>query len=132
MPDRGPEKDRLLRAVRYVGKSERREYVLAQALVERLAAQHLDNTAEHAEAGIVIREHLAGREQLRHSIQGRYIFLDAVVSCAGVGEDVPLEPGGMTQQLAHRDRGGGRLVSEPELRQVPAHRRVDVQLPFVG
>ena len=49
-----------------VGEAERREQVLAQAVVERLAAQHLDQPAEHAEAGVVVGEPLAGREELGH------------------------------------------------------------------
>ena len=86
-----------------MGQAQRREEVLAQALVVRLLAEHLDQPAEHAEAGVVVGELLAGREQLRHLVQHAEVLLDAVVADAGVGEDVALEAGGVVEQLAHRD-----------------------------
>ena len=91
--DRGAEHDRLVRAGRRVGQAQRREQVLAQARVVRLLAQHLDEAAEHAEAGVVVGELLARREQLGDLVEHAEVLLDAVVAEAGVGEDVALEAG---------------------------------------
>ena len=55
----------------------------------------------------------------------------AVVADAGVGEDVALEARRVAEQLARGDRCGRRLVREPELRQVGADRRVEVEHALV-
>ena len=108
--DRGAEHDGLVGTVGRVGQAERREEMLAQAVVEGLLAQHLDEAPEHAVAGVVVREALAGREELGRVAQRQDVLLQAVVALARVGEDVALEAGRVAQQLARGDRRRGRLV----------------------
>jgi hypothetical protein len=99
----GAEHDRLQRTGGYVGQSQWRHDVFAQARVVRLAAQHFDETAEHAVPGVVVGELLTRVEQLRHIAQTGDVLLQSVVTRAGIGEDVPFEASGVGQQLAHRD-----------------------------
>ena len=101
--DRGPEHDRLVGAGRRVGEAERGEEVLAKARVVRLLAEHLDEPAEHAEAGVVVGELLARGEQLGDLVEDAEVLLDRVVAEARVGEDVALEAGRVAQQLARGD-----------------------------
>lgn len=114
-----------------MGEPQRRDEVFAQARVVRLPAQYLDEPAEHAVAGVVVRELLAGREQLRHLVQGRDVLLETVVTHPGVGENVPFEPGGVVEQSPDGDLLGRLVVGDAELRQIGAHRPVEVDLALV-
>src|SRR3984957_5231376 len=62
--NRGPVQDGLVRAGRRVGQLERSDQVLFKALVEALAAQHLDDPAQEDESGVVVRVILPRREEL--------------------------------------------------------------------
>ena len=129
--DGGAEEDRLVGAGCDVGEAERGHDVVDERLLPRLAAQHLDESAEQAEAHVVVGEELAGREELREARDDVDVLLDRVVAAAGVGEDVALESRLVAQQLTRGDRRGGRLVLELELGQVAADRGVEVEHALV-
>jgi hypothetical protein len=129
--DGGTEQDRVVRAGRSMSDAERLDQVLMQARVVRLAAQYLDQSAEDREPGVVVRPHRAGGEQLRDVVENAEVLLDAVVADAGVGEDVALEARRVGKQMADRDPARGVLVGDPELRQVRAEGRVEVDRPLV-
>ena len=96
------------------------DYVAAAPQPGIAVIEDLDDPAEHAEAGVVVREHLSRREQLWHRAEGRDVLLDAVVTRAGVGEDVAVDAAGVAQQVPDRDLPAGVLDAEPDAGRVPA------------
>ena len=114
-----------------MGEPERRDDVLHQRRLPGLAAQHLDQSSEHAEGGVVVGEQLTGREHLRKLGDVLEVLLDGIVAAAGVGEDVALEPAHVAEEMARGDRRGGCLVGDAEDRKVVAERRVEIEQAVV-
>lgn len=56
------------------------------------------------------------------------ILLQRVVALAGVVLQVALPARGVVEELQHRHPLGDVLVTQPELRQIPPHRRIQVDL----
>ena len=103
------------------------EHGLHHALV-RLAGDDLDHSTREIEARVVVRPHRSERRELRKPRQIIDHPSEGVVPGAVIGEVVAYPPGRMGQEMAHGDCGRHRLVGEHELREVPAHRSVELQL----
>ncbi len=93
VPDRGPVQDRLVRSARGVGEAERAEQVVVQTGTVGLAAHCLDQPAQHAVAGVVVREQLPRGEELGRVTECGDVLFHTVVVLARVREDVAFEPG---------------------------------------
>ena len=90
--DGGGVEDRLLGQRHGVREAERREQHVAHRGVPRLAGEHLDDPAEHAEARVAVRPGRTDRVVLRGIHERADVQLEVVVAAAGVGEDVAVEP----------------------------------------
>ena len=115
------EEERLLEA-------ERLEHELLHRLLVRLAGDHLDHAAGEIEAGVVVRPHLAERRQLRQRRQRLAHARERVVAGAEVVEVVADPAAGVREQVPHRHARRDVLVAELQLRQIRAHRRVELEL----
>jgi hypothetical protein len=105
----------------------REEQGLHHALV-RLTGDDLDDTTREVEAGVVVRPHSSDRRELREPLQVVDHPREGVVPGPVIGEVVPDPPRRVGQEVTHGDRSRHGPVGQRQLPEIPAHRRVELEL----
>ena len=113
-----------------VRKPQRLEDERSHGLLERLACDFLDDPPEQVVPRLTVGGSGAGQRDQFHLSHLRHSALQGVVPFPGVGIDSPVQPGGVVEQVQDRDRVRGLLVLQPKLGNIPADRRVQLDLPL--
>ena len=104
------------------GEAERLEHQLAGGGLVGLPGHLLDDAPGQRDRGVVVRGDRTQRmdlAQLRHRF---HVPRQRVVAVSGVEKEVAFPTGGVVQQVQDRHPARDRLVLEPELRDIGAHR----------
>ena len=104
---------------------------LLDRLLVGLAGDLLDDPAGDRQRGVVVRHRRAERRDLFDAGHQLDVAGERVVAVAGVVEHVAGPSGGVVEQLQHGDAAGHVLVLQRQLREVGAHRRVEVDAALV-
>ena len=104
--------------------------VLDRALVRR-SGHLLDDPAGKAERGVVVRDDESRWCQLLEDGHALDEARQRVIAVAGVLEEVAVPAGGVVEQLKDRHALGDLGIAERQLRNVGAHRRVEVDLALL-
>ena len=125
VPHRGPEPQHVLGQGPGVGEPERGGQVLGDGGVPDDAGQLLDDPAEDDVPAVAVGEGGAQRVALLQPVTGLDVPGQAVVTAAGVEEEVPVDARGVAQQVPQRHPPADLRVGDPEAGQELRHRGVD-------
>ena len=109
---------------------ERLEHELAHRAIDRLAGDRFDDAARNAEAGVVVAPRRFRRRDLHQVGDRRDEVLQRLLAALRT-RHLPFPPGGVGQQVPHRDVTADRFVADAKLRQVLAHRRAKIELALL-
>jgi hypothetical protein len=121
----------LLGQRRGVCQAEWLEEPHAHGRVPDLAGHHLGDAAEDREARVAVGHRRSERVDLSERRTAQDVLLERVVAATGVGKVVTVDPARVCEQVPDRHRVRDGVVGNPELGEIPAHRRVQFQEPFV-
>ena len=127
----GAVQQRLLGQRARTGQAERRKQPLAEHGIPRRTTQDLDQPAQHDVAGVAVGHRRAERVVLLEVRARGDVLLHAVVTTAGVEEEVAVDATGVSQQVPGRHGLGHVDVGDLELGQVLDHRLVEVEQALV-
>ena len=109
---------------------QRREDEIGDRLAERLAGDHLDHPARHAEAGVVIAPGRARRRELHVRREPRHEALERLVAMLHRAQ-LPFPAARVREQVPQRHVAARGIVLHAEVGQVGAHRRAQIELPLL-
>ena len=101
-------------------QAERLDDEVAQGGLERLAGGDLKDAADDVKAGVAVRVDLAEGRDLLEAVEAGDDLLKGVVAGPGVFEVVSGPAGGVGEEMAEGEVGGGVLVGEAEGGEVGA------------
>jgi hypothetical protein len=113
-----------------VRQPQRFEDERIHSLFERLARNLLDDPPEQVVPRLTVGNAGAKRRDQLQLSHLRHIALQSVIPFTGVGVDSPVEPGGVVEQVQHRDLVCGLLVLQLKLGNIATYRCVQLDLPL--
>lgn len=110
-----------------VVESQRAEHEIAHRRVVAAPGDPFDHPPQQGEGGVVVGEELSQWILLRSLRQNvGDVACDAVVVLAGIGPVVAVPAREVLEQVADRDPRGGVLVHDPQVGDIGAYRRVQI------
>jgi hypothetical protein len=106
---------------------ERPQHALLDELLEGRAPDDLERPSGDVEGGVVVGEGRVERDDLREVGHPLHHGGERVLAAAGVVEEVSDPAAHVREQVAHGRGGGDGFVAEAQVRQVRAHRDVQVE-----